>query len=100
LLENTTDLDDFGAKMQHDLLHVIIFFHMTTTVDSVMNYCLEHNFLVHYEDLMRYLAIKKDDKNRKKYLLKIKEKLYKISDNALTFYEKKSLELMEKYASE
>jgi hypothetical protein len=99
LLENTTDLDDFGSKMQHDLLHAIIYFHMTTTVENLMDYCLEHNYLVHYEDLMRYLAIIKDDKKTANYLSKIKEKLYKISDNAYAFYVQKSLKLKAEYAS-
>jgi hypothetical protein len=99
LLENTTDLADFGVKMLDDVLQALVFFNHTTTLKSVMNYCLEHNYLVHHEDLMRYLAIINDDKKMKKYLSKIKEKLYKISDNAHAFYVQKSLKLKAEYAS-
>jgi Domain of unknown function (DUF4304) len=99
LLENTTDLAVFGVNMLDDVLQVLVFFNHTTTLKSVMNYCLEHNDLVHHEDLMRYLAITKDDKKMKKYLSKIKEKLYKIADNAHAFYVQKSLKLKAEYAS-
>jgi Domain of unknown function (DUF4304) len=99
LLENTTNLDVFGKKMQDDLLQILVLFNHITTLKSVMNYCLEHNDLVHHEDLMRYLAITKDEKKMKKYLSKIKEKLYKIADNAHAFYVQKSLKLKAEYAS-
>lgn len=97
LLESTTILDDFGEKMLDDVLQVLVFFNHTTTLKSMMDYCLEHNYLVHYEDLMRYLAIKQDDKKRVKYLAKIKKKLYEISDRAYDFYVQKSLKLKEEY---
>jgi hypothetical protein len=97
LLENTTDLNVFVANMLDDMLQVLVFFNHTTTLKSVINYCLEHNDLVHHEDLMRYLAIIKEDKKMKKYLSKIKEKLYKISDNAHAFYVQKSLKLKAEY---
>jgi Domain of unknown function (DUF4304) len=97
LLENTTDLNVFVANMLDDMLQVLVFFNHTTTLKSVINYCLEHNDLVHHEDLMRYLAIIKEDKKMKKYLSKIKEKLYKISDNAHVFYVQKSLKLKAEY---
>jgi hypothetical protein len=99
LLENTTNLDDFGKKMQDDILQILVFFNHTTALETFIDYCLKHNYLVHYEDLMRYLAIKKDDKKTAKYLAKIKEKLYKISDNAYAFYVQKSLKLKAEYAS-
>jgi Domain of unknown function (DUF4304) len=99
LLENTTDLDDFGKKMEDDVLQALVFFNHITTLKTLMDYCLEHNYLVHYEDLMRYLAITQDDKKTKKYLSKIKEKLYKISDNAYAFYVQKSLTLKAEYAN-
>jgi Domain of unknown function (DUF4304) len=99
LLENTTNLDVFGKKMQDDLLQILVLFNHITTLKSLMNYCLEHNYLVHYEDLMRYLAIKKDDKKMKKYLSKIKKKLYNMSDKAHAFYVQKSLKLKAEYAS-
>jgi Domain of unknown function (DUF4304) len=99
LLENTTNLTVFGENMLDDLLQILVFLNQTTTMKAFMDYCLEHNYLVHYEDLMRYLAIIKDDKKMKKYLSKIKEKLYKISDNAYAFYVQKSLKLKAEYTS-
>jgi hypothetical protein len=99
LLENTTNLDVFGKKMQDDLLQILVLFNHITTLKSVINYCLEHNDLVHHEDLLRYLAITKDDKKMKKYLSKIKKKLYDISDKAHALYVQKSLKLKAEYAS-
>jgi hypothetical protein len=98
LLENTTNLDVFGKKMQDDLGQILVFFNRFSTLEILMDYCLEHNYLVHYEDLMRYLVIKQDDEKMDKYLLKIKEKLYRISDNAHAFYVQKSLKLKAEYA--
>jgi Domain of unknown function (DUF4304) len=99
LLENTTNLEVFGKKMQDDILQILVLFNHITTLKTLMDYCLEHNDLVHHEDLMRYLAITKDDKKMKKYLSKIKEKLYKIADNAYAFYVQKSLKLKAEYTS-
>jgi Domain of unknown function (DUF4304) len=99
LLENTTNLDEFGKKMQDDMLQILVFFNQITALETLMDYCLEHNYLVHHEDLMRYLAIKNDDEKTAKYLAKIKEKLYKIADNAYAHYVQKSLKLKAEYAS-
>jgi transcriptional regulator of NAD metabolism len=85
--------------MVDDLGQILVFLNRFSTLETLMDYCLEHNYLVHHEDIMRYLAIKKDDKKMKKYLLKVKEKLYKISDNAYAFYVQKSLKLKEEYTS-
>jgi hypothetical protein len=68
-------------------------------LEDLMDYCLEHNELVHHEDMMRYLAIKKDDERMEKYLIKVREKLQKISDKAYSFYVQKSLKLREEYAN-
>lgn len=99
LLENTTDLTVFGVNMLDDMLQVLVFFNHTTTLKSVINYCLEYNGLVHHEDLMRYLAITNDDKKMKKYLSKIKEKLYRISDTAHAHYVQKSTPLYQRFWS-
>jgi hypothetical protein len=99
LLENTTNMEVFGKKIQDDLLQILVLFNHITTLKTLMDYCLEHNYLVHYEDLMRYLVLKNDDEKTAKYLSKIKEKLYKISDNAYAFYVQKSLKLKAEYAS-
>jgi Domain of unknown function (DUF4304) len=99
LLENTTNLDDFGRKMQDDFLQILVLFNHLTTLKSLMDYCLEHNYLVHYEDLMRYLVIKKEDRKMKKYLSKIKEKLYSRAEKAHAFYVQKSLKLKAEYTS-
>jgi Domain of unknown function (DUF4304) len=99
LLENTTNLDDFGRKMQDDFLQILVLFNHITTLKSLMDYCLKNNYLVHHEDLMRYLAIKKEDRKMKKYLSKIKEKLYCISERAHAFYVQKSLKLKAEYTS-
>jgi hypothetical protein len=97
LLENTTDLDIFGKKMSDDLLQILVFFNQITSLETLMAYCLEHNYLVHHEDLMRYLAIQKDDEATQKYMLKIKEKLDSIAANALGRYAEKLEQLKAEY---
>jgi Domain of unknown function (DUF4304) len=99
LLENTTNLDVFGKKMQDDFIQILPFLNRFSTLETLMDYCLEHNYLVHYEDLMRYLAMKQDDAKMENYLLKIKEKLYRISERAHAFYVQKSLKLKAEYTS-
>jgi Domain of unknown function (DUF4304) len=93
---------------ENDETIVIIKAEITKTLDFIanlkdladlMDYCLEHNELVHHEDIMRYLAIKKDNVSMEKYLVKVREKLQKISDNAYSFYVQKSLKLKAEYAS-
>ncbi len=98
LLENTINLADFSEKMQDDVLQILVLFNHITTVETYMDYCLEHNYLVHYEDLMRYLAIKKDAKKDALYLSKIKEKLRQIADNAYAKYVQKFDDLKGKIA--
>ena len=89
LLENTTNLDVFGKKMQDDVLQTLVLLKHITTVETFIDYCLAHNYLVHHEDLLRYLAMKKEDEKTVFYLSKIKEKLQQISDNAYRAYVKK-----------
>jgi Domain of unknown function (DUF4304) len=99
LLESTTDLGVFSQKLSDDVFQILVFFNQMTTLDALMDYCLKHNYLVHHEDLMRYLAIKKDDEKMDKYLVKIKEKLYQIADNAHAHYVQKSLKLKAEYGA-
>jgi hypothetical protein len=97
LLENTTDLDTFGKKMYNDLLQILVFFNQIISLETLMDYCLEHNYLVHHEDLMRYLVIQHDDEKTQKYMLKIKEKLDSIAANALRRYTEKLEQLKAEY---
>ncbi len=89
LLESTTNLTVFGENMKNDVVQTLAFFDQITTVETFMDYCLAHNYLVHHEDLLRYLAIKKDEEKTAFYLSKIKEKLQQIADRAYGFYAKK-----------
>jgi Domain of unknown function (DUF4304) len=99
LLESTTNLDTFGKKMSDDILQVLAFFNQITSLEAMIDYCLEHNYLVHHEDLMRYLVMQKDEEKTKKYMLKIKEKLDKIAANALARYWEKLEQLKAEYSS-
>ncbi len=67
------------------------------SVDALMDYCAEHNYLVHHDEIMRYFIIKKDEEKLQKYMLKIKEKLQRISDRAFESYTQKSLKLKAEY---
>ncbi len=89
LLESTTNLTIFGKKMQDNIVQTLTFFNHITTLETFIDYCLTHNYLVHHEDLMRYLAIKKDAKKSAFYLSKIKAKLQQIADNAYAKYVKR-----------
>ncbi len=86
LLENTTDLGVFGKKMQDDVLQTLASLNHITTLETYIDYCLTHNYLVHHEDLLRYLAMKKEDEKTNFYLSKIKEKLQQISDRVYRSY--------------
>jgi hypothetical protein len=73
-----------------EILDKIMAFYLTiTTLDTLMNHCLEHNYLVHHDDQLRYLAMIKDEEKSVKYLGKIKEKLYQISERAYAVYAQK-----------
>jgi prenyltransferase beta subunit len=91
--------DETIAIIKAEITKTLSFVANLKDLEDLMNYCLEHNGLVHHEDIMRYLAIKKDDASMEKYLVKVRGKLQKISDNAYSFYVQKSLKLKEKYAS-
>jgi Domain of unknown function (DUF4304) len=97
LLESTTDLAIFGKKMQEDVSHALVLFNDITTLETFMDYCLEHNYLVHHEDLMRYLVRQKDEEKTQKYMLKIKEKLDNIAANALQGYTNKLEQIKAEY---
>jgi hypothetical protein len=77
----------------------LVFVSKLKNIDDLINCCIEYNELVHHEEIMRYLAIQKDDEKMEKYLKKVKEKLQKITDNAFGFYTQKSLKLKAEYAS-
>jgi S-adenosylmethionine:diacylglycerol 3-amino-3-carboxypropyl transferase len=83
--------------MSDDVLKILAFFNQITSLETLMAYCLEHNYLVHHEDLMRYLAMQKDDEAAQKYMLKIKEKLDSIAANALRRYTEKMEQLKAEY---
>jgi hypothetical protein len=96
LIEKTSNLDILGKEITAILEKVIVFFLTITSFEVLMNHCLEHNYLVHHEDLFRYLAMIKDEEKSAKYLAKIKEKLYQISERAYANYAQK----LEKFKAE
>jgi Domain of unknown function (DUF4304) len=96
LIEKTSDLDILGKEMIDILEKIMAFFSTINSLDGLMNHCLEHNYLVHHEDQLRYLAMIKDEEKSGKYLGKIKEKLYQISEKAYSVYAQK----LEKFKAE
>ncbi len=48
--------------------------------------CIKENYLVHHEDLFKYLVITKDDKRLQRYLKFVKQRLIEISERAYTAY--------------
>lgn len=89
LVEKTSDLAILGKEMIDILEKIMVFYSTINSLDDLMNLCLEHNYLVHHEELLRYLAIIKDETKSAKYLAKIKEKLYQIAENAYAKYAQK-----------
>jgi hypothetical protein len=51
-----------------------------------VNACIKENYLVHHEDLFKYLVITKDDKRLQRYLKFVKQRLIEISERAYTAY--------------
>jgi Domain of unknown function (DUF4304) len=99
LIEKTSDLAILGKEMIDILEKIMIFYPTITSLDVLMNHCLEHNYLVHHDDQLRYLAMKKDEEKSAKYLSKIKEKLYQISERAYAVYAQKLEKLKAEYSS-
>jgi Domain of unknown function (DUF4304) len=83
--ENDETVQQIKEYLQKTLDFVIKF----KTLDDLMDYCLEHNQLVHHQEIMRYLAIVKDETRQKAYLVRIKEKLQQITDDAYAKYVEK-----------
>jgi Domain of unknown function (DUF4304) len=97
LIEKTSDLDILGKEIIDILEKVIAFYSTIISLEVLMNHCLEHNYLVHHEDQLRYLAMIKDEEKSAKYLAKIKEKLYQISERAYANYAQKLEKLTLEY---
>ncbi len=99
LIEKTSDLEVLGKEMIEILDKIMAFYSTITTLDVFINHCLTQNYLVHHEDLLRYLAIKNDENLTAFYFTKIKERLQRIADNAFEAYQKKSEKLRAEYAA-
>jgi hypothetical protein len=56
------------------------------TVTDLVDACIKENYLVHHEDLFKYLVITKDDKRLQRYLKFVKQRLIEISERAYTAY--------------
>jgi hypothetical protein len=97
LIEKGSDLKVLGKEIIEILEKSIAFFSTITTLEVLMNHSLEHNYLVHHEDQMRYLVIIKNEEKTAKYLAKIKEKLYQISERAYANYVQKFEQLKTEY---
>jgi hypothetical protein len=90
--------DELISILQENILKSLDFVAKIKTLDDLMNCCLERNKLVHYQEIMKYLAIVKDENRQKAYLLLVKAHLQQISDNAYQFYVKKLEQLKVEYA--
>jgi hypothetical protein len=81
--------DETVQQIKEYLQKTLDFVANLKTLDDLMDYCLEHNQLVHHQEIMRYLAIVKDETRQKAYLVRIKEKLQQITDDAYAKYVEK-----------
>ncbi len=97
LVEKISDLAVLGKEVIDILEKIMVFYSTINSLDDLMNNCLEHNYLVHHEEQLRYLAIIKDEEKMVKYLAKIKEKLYQIAENAYAKYAQRLENLKLKY---
>jgi Mg2+ and Co2+ transporter CorA len=87
--------DETVQKIKEYLQKTLDFVAKLKTLDDLMDYCLENNQLVHHQEIMRYLAIVKDETRQKAYLVTIKEKLHQNADRAYSFYAAKMEEYKE-----
>jgi Domain of unknown function (DUF4304) len=81
--------DETVQQIKEYLQKTLDFVAKLKTLDDLMDYCLEHNQLVHHKEIMRYLAFVKDETRQKAYLVRIKEKLQQITDDAYAKYVEK-----------
>jgi Domain of unknown function (DUF4304) len=81
--------DETVQQIKEYLQKTLDFVAKFKTLDDLMDYCLEHNQLVHHQEIMRYLAIVKDETRQKAYLVRIKEKLQQITDDTHAKYVEK-----------
>jgi Domain of unknown function (DUF4304) len=98
LLENSSDLTVSAKEIIGKIKKVMEFYATITSLEILMDHCLDRNYLVHHEDQFRYLAIISDEEKSAAYLIKIKAKLDKISENAYQFYAEKLENFKVKYA--
>jgi hypothetical protein len=57
-----------------------------TNVENLVDVCIKENYLVHHEDLFKYLVITKDEKRLKHYLTFVRKRLNDIADRAYEAY--------------
>lgn len=81
--------DELLQRIKETVERVMLILSKIDSFDSFVLHCLQHNYLVHHEDLLRYLAAKNDDELTAFYFGKIKERLQKITDDAYVCYVQK-----------
>jgi hypothetical protein len=57
-----------------------------SSVKDLVDTCINENYLVHHEDLFKYLVITKDEKKLQRYLKFVKQKLNQIAERAYASY--------------
>jgi hypothetical protein len=87
---NCETLESGIEKIEQDVISTLrnkeIKLNKISTVSDLVDTCITENYLVHHEDLFKYLVITKDDKRLQRYLKFVKQRLIEISERAYTAY--------------
>ena len=65
-------------------------------MNNLIDVCIKENYLVHHEELFKYLIITNDEKRLKHYLTFVRRKLNDIADRAYEAYLNKIEDLKKK----
>jgi hypothetical protein len=88
-----TDIIKQGKYLQMQIDKAETILNSITNVNELVKKCVHFNRLVHYQDLLKYLACTQNEKLLKQYVKNIKSALHDTADRAFKFY----MELLEAY---
>jgi hypothetical protein len=87
---NIESIEHSIEKMQLDIVTTLTNtenkLNCISSVTDLVDTCINENYLVHHEDLFKYLLITKDEKRLEHYLKFIKKRLIEISERAYASY--------------
>lgn len=84
------NLNDTSKNVQKDIITILnkieIKLDKIKKISNLVDTCVKENYLVHHEDLFKYLVITKDEKRLRYYLAFVRKRLNDIADRAYETY--------------